>query len=169
MLDLRTAQQSREPIGTSGRVTEVLSLDTPLPALAEQLWGIEWGELPVRGLDGSVAGIVTRRGLLGAFDRELLSRDLLLTRVTYDDGASAALVELPEDYAVAVVSAPRRSLDQPLDVVALRRLLGVWILAVRPEGARAAWSDPLGIEDVREGDRWLVLGARRAIDALTRP
>ncbi len=165
--DLRSAPLAGETsLAEAGGIIEPLGLDDDLPTMTERLWSMPWGELPVRDGDGRIAGIVTRRGLLGALDRELLSRDLLLTRMVFEGGDRAAMVELPPGSAVAVVPAPPDRIGAAMDVLAVRREHGVWILGVRAAGSRGVWVDPLDIERVDAGASWLVLGAREAIERI---
>ncbi len=72
-----------------------------------------------------VLGVVTRRGVLGAFDRELLQRDLLLTRVVWSEGGRerADYLELPEGQRVESIAPPPSLLGLKVNV-----------------GTRLAWS-----------------------------
>lgn len=168
-IDLRTLAGSHGS-QTAARELAVavapVRLDDDVPTLSERLWTAEWGELPVIDDAGTIVGIVTRRGLLGAFDRELLQRDLLLTRLTWSESARSALIELPRGHRMRVVRPPAAELDRPLDVPGIRARAGVWVIAVRPEGARAPWKDSGDAGLVANGDRWLVIGPASSIDAL---
>lgn len=67
---------------TAGDVAEEVPVafpDDSLLELNEKLWATDWGEIPVVDpkAPGTVLGIITRRAMLGAFDRELLQRDAL--------------------------------------------------------------------------------------------
>jgi len=122
--------------------------DDTLLEVGEKLWTVDWGELPV--VDplepGRLLGVVTRRGLLGAFDRELIGRDLLTTRVLAPgaDGDQVGYLELPDGHRVAIVPTPAALVGRPPDPAALRADLGVILIAVqRPGGGDAGvrWHD----------------------------
>lgn len=86
-INLRAAWHAHEhgPAGARAadiaRPVPIARLDHTLPELADLLWDLEWGEIPVVA-DSVVVGVVTRRDLLRAFDHELLDRAALLTRPT---------------------------------------------------------------------------------------
>ncbi len=71
---------------TAGDIARGVIAATPddsLVSLGEKLFAVDWGELPVVDprRPHEPLGVVTRRGLLGAFDRELLQRDAIMTQV----------------------------------------------------------------------------------------
>jgi len=170
-IDLRIIAGQRDlsiPLSAAARPVEPAQIGDDVPSLSERLWTAEQGEVPVLEKDGSVAGIVTRRGLLGALDRELLQRDLLVTRLTWSEKTAGVLVELPRGHRVAVVDAPPAETGAELDLSAVRERRGVWVLAVRSGGARTPWRDSFRSGPVRPGDRWLVVGAAPAIELLGR-
>ncbi len=75
---------------TAGDVAVTLpaaSPDDTLVDLAHKLRQVDLGEIPVvnSSKPGKILGVITRRALLDAFDRELLQRDMLLTRTVYND------------------------------------------------------------------------------------
>jgi chloride channel protein, CIC family len=147
--------EALDPTATCGALaTEITTVapDDSLLVLGEKLWNVDWGELPV--VDPSdptrPLGVVTRRILLGAFDRELLQRDVLMTRV----GGEADYLELPEDHRIEIVPAPPWMHGKGADVGELRSKLGVTLVAIRrDEGDNQPlrWLDP---------DPGVVVGAR---------
>ncbi len=156
------------------------SLATPVPVaeandtlleLNEKLWGVDFGEIPVRDPANAarVLGVVTRRALLGAFDRELLQRDLLLTRVVWSEGGRerADYLELAEGHRVEVIAPPAHMLGQKADVGMLRSRYRVTVVAVRqPLHREPAWRDPEDADVLRRGDRLLVIGDLTRINTL---
>jgi CIC family chloride channel protein len=145
-------------------------LDDSLLTLSEKLFEVDWGELPVVD-GGAVVGVVSRRTLLATFDRELLQRDRLYTRVAWYEGQTeiADYLELPRGHRVEIVTAPAAAVGRPVDLADLRARAGINVLAVRRH-ARADWSDwvdPAASADaVRADDRWMVIGAADAIERL---
>ncbi|WP_236606986.1 chloride channel protein [Sandaracinus amylolyticus] len=158
--------QRRATLGDAGTKVDPIVPDDDLPRMSERLWDAEWGELPVVDARGEVLGIVTRRGLLGAMDRELLQRDLLLTRMTWSEAEPGRLIELPRNYRIGPIDAPEDAVGGALDPSAVRRELGLWVLAVRTGGARAPWRDSHESGVVAPGDRWLAMGPRDAFERL---
>ena len=165
-----------EPIGAlrAGDVAQdvpVASPDDALPELSELLWEVDWGEVAVvaPGPPRRFMGIVTRRDLLGAFDREVLQRDVLVTRVVWFEGQreAADYLELPRGQRVELVAPPRWLIGHGVDIGDVHRRYGVTVLGVRSgEGA----APPLLVEPspdrpVSTRDRLLVKGPPSAIDA----
>ena len=117
-------------------------------------------------------GVVTRRALVGAFDRELLQRDLLYTRVVSFEGQNEAAdyLELPRDHRVEIIAPPASALGAPVDVAGLRAERRVTILGVRrssrAEATNLEWLEPEGIRATEASDRWLVVGPAQAVEAL---
>jgi CBS domain-containing protein len=150
----------------------IASPDDSLVELSQKLWEVDWGEVPVvePGPRPHLLGIVTRRDLLGAFDREVLQRDVLVTRVVWFESQreAADFLELPRGQRVELIAIPRALLGRGLDLGEVHRRYGVTVLGVRadrgagpPQLLEPAPDRPLG-----GGDRLLVKGPPAAIDAL---
>ena len=142
-----------------------------LLTLGEKLAPIDWGEIPVVGAAGRMQGVVTRRALVAAFDRELLQRDLLYTRVVSFEGSheAADYLELPRGHRVEIIAPPAAALGTPVDVTALRTRSRVTILGVRRStrgGPAPTWLEPEAVPATAESDRWLVVGPAEAIEVL---
>jgi len=148
------------------------SPDDDLLTLSEKLFAVDWGEIPVvdPATPGRPTGVVTRRALLAAFDRELLERDLLYTRVVWFEGQheSADYLELPRGFRVEVVAPPPAAAGRPVDVPGLRAR-GVIVLGVRRAargGPRPAWIEAEAVDRTSGADRWMVVGTAAAIERL---
>ncbi len=133
---------------TAGDIARGVIAATPedsLVSLGEKLFTVDWGELPVVDprRPHEPLGVVTRRGLLGAFDRELLQRDAIMTQVRRGEGAD--YLELPDGHRASIIAAPRWMHGRAADPALLRGRYGVTLIAVRKdEGDNAAprWLDP---------------------------
>jgi CIC family chloride channel protein len=161
-----------------GAVSEPVPSATPddtLLVLSERLFEIDWGELPIVDATdpGRLLGMVSRRTLLATFDRELLQRDTLSTRVVWHEGQTetADFLELPRGHRVEIIAPPRAALGQALDWSRLRARARVDVVAVR-RPARAdhgRWVDATEVSGVvAADDRWMVIGAPAAIERLRR-
>jgi len=149
--------------------------DDSLLEIGEKLWSVDWGELPVvdPAHPDRPVGAVTRRGLLGAFDRELLQRDVLTTRVVSlgDSGARVDYVELPDGHRIAVVPAPSWLVGRAPDLAALRAELGVLLVAVRrdPDGnAPPRWHDADAPIAIAADDHLMVIATEAELEVLAR-
>jgi CIC family chloride channel protein len=166
-----TGDAAGRTAGSYATPVPVASVDDTLFDLNEKLWRVDFGEIPVRDPadPAAVLGVVTRRALLGAFDRELLQRDMLLTRVVWSEGGRerADYLELPPGQRVEVLAPPAHLLGARAGVGALRARYRVTLVAVQ-QGARdgAAWRDPDEAEALRRGDRLLVIGDPAHINGL---
>lgn len=144
-----TAGDVALPVGT-------VAPDDSLLEVGEKLWNVDWGELPVvdPAAPDRPLGTVTRRGLLGAFDRELLQRDVLTTRIQTE------FLELPDGHRVAVLPPPGWLIDQAPDLAALRAEMGVILIAVRRDAGGEApprWHDADAGLVLRASDRVMVI------------
>lgn len=151
--------------------TDVLAVrpDDTLLDIGEKLWNVDWGELPV--VDAAAPqrplGTVTRRGLLGAFDRELIQRDVLTTRVAAVDGVD--YLELPDGHRCAMVMTPAWLIGRIPDLAGLARQFGIKLIAVRrdPGGdAPPRWHDADAGFALAAGDRLMVIGTTAELDRL---
>jgi hypothetical protein len=143
--------------------------DETLLGIGEKLWNVDWGELPVidPAHPNRVLGTVTRRGLLGAFDRELIQRDVLTTRVASHDGVD--YLELPDGHQVAMVTTPSWLVGRIPDLAALAREFGIKLIAVRrdPGGdAPPRWHDADAGFALSAGDRLMVIGTTAEIERI---
>jgi CIC family chloride channel protein len=157
--------------GDIARPVPVASPDDSLPELSEKLWEVDWGEVPVvaPGPPRRFLGIVTRRDLLGAFDREVLQRDVLVTRVVWFEGQreAADYLELPRGQRVELVAPPRWLVGRGVDIGDVHRRYGVTVLGVRSDegGGRPLLLEPAPERPVSAADRLLVKGPPAAIEA----
>jgi len=144
----------RRPGATAGDVARGVIAAIPddsLVNLGEKLFAVDWGELPVVDpMHPQVPlGVVTRRALLGAFDRELLQRDALMTQVVTqsvgDGDQRTDYLELPDGHRAAIIPAPSWLVGKTPDLALLRARYGVTLIAVRKDGGdntQPRWHDP---------------------------
>jgi CBS domain-containing protein len=169
----RSRGQSR-PGGRAGDIARPVPVASPgdsLLELSEKLWDVDWGEVPVvaPGPPPRFLGIVTRRDLLGAFDREVLQRDVLVTRVVWFDGQreAADYLELPRGQRVELVAPPPWLLGRGVDIGDLHRRCGVTVLGVRASEGTGLL-EPTPDRPLCAEDRLLVKGLPAAIEAFRR-
>jgi CIC family chloride channel protein len=107
----------------------------PLTSVNEKLWFRDLGQLPVVESPETrrFLGIVTRRDLLGAFDREVLQHNRLLARVrTIGEGSDEMdYFELPEKHRLVELPIPRSLEGKTVAESGLRNRFGVSVLAVK--------------------------------------
>ena len=107
----------------------------PLTSVNEKLWFRDLGQLPVVESPETrrFLGIVTRRDLLGAFDREVLQHNRLLARVrTIGEGNEEMdYFELPEKHRLVELPVPRSLEGKTVAESGLRNRFGVSVLAVK--------------------------------------
>jgi CIC family chloride channel protein len=151
-------------------VSEVPSV-TPqesLTSVNEKLWFRDLGQLPVVDSTGRFLGIVTRRDLLGAFDREVLQRDRLVARFRATSGGDVDYFELPEKHRLAEIEVPDELVGRAVSESRLRSRFGASVLAVKrltAEGLERRFVP--GPEDrLRKGDVLIVLATDEAIEKL---
>jgi CIC family chloride channel protein len=161
--------------GALARPVPTAAPDDTLLELSEKLFDVDWGEIPVVGVSGAergrVLGVVSRRALLAAFDRELLQRDLLYTRVVWFEGQAEAadFLELPRGHRVEIIAPPAPAVGTPVDVAGLRARDGVIVLGVRQDARGAGgpdWKEAESVATTAATDRWLVVGTQAAIQRL---
>ena len=145
-----------------------------LTSVNEKLWFRDLGQLPV--VDSAESkrflGIVTRRDLLGAFDREVLQRNRLLARVRTFGEAEGEVdyFELPEKHRLLQVDVPPAIEGLTMAQAGLRTRFGVSVLAVKRltrEGIERRFV-PGPDDRFERGDVLIVLGTEEAIARLQR-
>jgi hypothetical protein len=153
-------------------VTEipVVTPGDSLVEVNEKLWFRDLGQLPVVADDEDrrFLGVVTRRDVLGAFDREVLRRNTLLAKVRAVEGAGFDYLELPADTRLAKVRVPRDLVGKALRDTGLREERGVTVVAIErlgPHGVEQRIAPKADTVLVR-GDSLVVLGEPKEIERL---
>lgn len=143
-----------------------------LTSVNEKLWFRDLGQLPVVDSPETrrFLGIVTRRDLLGAFDREVLQRNRLLARVrTFSEGeAEMDYFELPERHRLVEVNLPTAIEGRTVAESGIRTRFGVSVLAVKRltrQGFERRFV-PGPADRFEHGDVLIVLGTEEAIEQL---
>lgn len=142
-----------------------------LSSLNERLWLLDYDELPVVDAERRFLGVVTRRDVLAAFDREILRRGALLARISHlgADPREVDWFEVPEAHRLASLEIPEDLVGRTLAEAGLRQR-GLTVLAVNrlePDG-RVRRFVPTPDERLRRGDRLVVLGALDSLPDLGR-
>jgi chloride channel protein, CIC family len=145
-----------------------------LTSVNEKLWFRDLGHLPVvESVETNrFLGIVTRRDLLGAIDREVLQRSRLVARVrTFSEQEGEGEMdyfELPEKHRMIEIDTPAGLAGRTVAESGIRTRFGVSVLAVKRrsrEGLERRFVP--GPEDRFEsGDVLIVLGTEEAIQRL---
>jgi CIC family chloride channel protein len=155
-------------------VTEipVVKPDDSLVEVNEKLWFRDLGQLPVVDDDErrEFQGIVTRRDVLGAFDREILRRNALLAKVRSVEGAGFDYLELPAETRMDKVRVPASMVGKSLRETRLREAAGINVLAIErvdASGLRHRIA-PAGDTILARGDVLVVIGGEGAVDRLRR-
>jgi CIC family chloride channel protein len=153
-------------------VTEIPSVtrDESLTSVNEKLWFRDLGQLPVVDpATGRFQGIVTRRDLLAAFDREVLQRNRLTARVRFgEDLSEVSTFDLPEKHRLLQVDLPHGVAGRTMAEAALRQKYGISVLAVKRltrEGVERRFVPGPG-DRLEPGDVLIVLGTDEAIARL---
>jgi CIC family chloride channel protein len=144
----------------------------PLTSVNEKLWFRDLGQLPVvdSAENRRFLGIVTRRDLLGAFDREVLRHNRLVARVRMfrEGGSEMDYFELPEKHRLVQVDVPPAIEGRTVGESGLRTRYGVSVLAVKrltKEGLERRFV-PAADDRLLHGDVLIVLGTADAVARL---
>jgi len=146
------------------RPMPAVSPDEPVSSIMERFWFQEFGELPVlRGPEpGRFMGVVTRRDILGAFDREVLRRRILTARYKTGAQPSPTMLPLVGDFVVQEVPVPPRLYTRTLAEVGMPKEYGLTALALKfgpPEDPQEVMPPPLDRPFV-PGDRLILMGKK---------
>ena len=146
--------------------------EEPLSSVNEKLWLRDLGWLPVVESLASrkFVGMVTRRDLLGAFDREALRNSHLFARVSRSGlagGREIDYFELPERHELSQIGVPRDLVGSTVGETALRGRYGITILAIKRVGRDGTERRfvPSAADRLERGDRLVVLAS---VDALSK-
>jgi CBS domain-containing protein len=153
----------------------------PVSAITEKFWFLEHGELPVLSDEEPprFLGVVTRRDVLRAFDREVLQRKLLTVRYAGGGGAGGAaagaphrgggIVDLPVEFAVEELPVPRSLAGRTLTQLDLPHEYMLTALALKPAGGAGPEMIPPPIDRaLSEGDRLVLVGKRQDLARFAR-
>lgn len=134
-----------------------------LASVNEKLWLRDFGHLPVveDATTRRFLGVVTRRDILGALDREILGRGALMARVSRvsPDGHQTDFLELPENHRLATIDVTPDLEGKTLAQADLRQRHGMLVLAVSRvelDGSVRRFV-PGADEPMRRGDRLIVM------------
>jgi CIC family chloride channel protein len=154
----------------SDLLTEVprVAPDASVIELNEAFWQADLEQLPVvEPATGRFLGIVTRRDLLGAIDREILRRNVLLAKVRWraEEGTVTDFFELPSTYRLEQVSVPFALEGRSVQECDLRGRFDLLVLAVvRPRADGSAYRFvPRPGDRLEPGDVLVVIGTKDAV------
>jgi CIC family chloride channel protein len=143
-------------------VTPDERLDTVLRLFADH----QPEELPVVEESGRLVGVVSRRQVMSAYDRELTKRDMAEGIGGRLLGAGVTKVNLGDDFAMVEVDAPSHLCGESLREIGVRSRYGVQVLLVRrlhDETGERVDVVPDPDTSVHLGDRLVLLGRREAL------
>jgi CIC family chloride channel protein len=147
---------------------EPLRPDDSVVDASEKLWRASCEELPVVDRDRHLVGVVTRRDLLAAIDREVLRRNVLLAKVRWrgDEGTVTDFFELPKGQRLDQVPVPARYVGRTIADIDLRRKHGLNVLAILrlDEDGRLHRFAPKGRDRLALGDILVVIGRGQAVE-----
>ena len=153
--------------GDLARMVPYVSPGEPVSRIMEKFWFQEYGQLPV--LSGATPplfhGIVTRRDVLRAFDREVLQRKLLTVRYDPEDGAQrgrGSTVDLPEEFAIQELPVPPSLQGRTLIDLDLPHRFLLTALALKSiDGQQREIIPPPADKTLVDGDRLVLVGRRQ--------
>lgn len=155
-------------------VTEipVVTPEDSLVEVNEKLWFRDLGQLPVVDDDEKrrFLGIVTRRDVLGAFDREVLRRNALLAKIRAVEGAGFDYFELPARERMSRLPVPAEMIGKPLRETGLRERYGLSVMTIQRMDATGQETRvaPRADTVLRRGDVLVVMGEEGAVERLRR-
>jgi len=148
----------------------VVTPDDSLVEVNEKLWFRDLGQLPVVDDDDErhFQGIVTRRDVLGAFDREVLRRNALLAKVRAVEGTGFDYFELPEKERMSRLAVPPDMVGRALRDSGLRDRYEITVMAIERMDAagREQRIAPRADTVLKRGDVLVVMGEEQAVQRL---
>jgi len=153
--------------GDLARMVPYVNPGEPVSRIMEKFWFQEYGQLPVltEGTPPLFHGIVTRRDVLRAFDREVLQRKLLTVR--YDPAEDSRrdrskTVDLPDEFAIQELPVPPSLQGRTLIDLDLPHRFLLTALALKPaDGDRREIIPPPADKTLADGDRLVLVGRRQ--------
>ncbi|HKB69344.1 MAG TPA: chloride channel protein [Thermoanaerobaculia bacterium] len=171
--DPELADSSVANLIIAGDIVREIPSVTPEESLAsvnEKLWLRDLGWLPVVESPESrkFLGMVTRRDVLGAFERESLRQSHLFARVSrtrLEGGTEVDYFELPEQHRLSQLDVPADLVGETVGETALRSRYGITILAIKRldrDGLERRFV-PAATDRLERGDRLVVLATDEGI------
>jgi CIC family chloride channel protein len=124
-------------------------------------------ELPVLDpASRTIRGVVSRRQMIEAYNRELMKRDMAAGLGGRLDAARTTEMPVGEDHVLMEVDAPAGFVGRSLQDLAVRPRYGVQVLLIRrraPDQDAAGDLVPDGSTRIERGDRLVLLGPERAM------
>lgn len=169
-------------LDSPGDLTMVVAHDllTPVPLIlrrsdrlhrvAQDFSRSDYERLPVVDDEDRFTGVLAKRDLLAVYAQEVLGRPAMLA--TFVSGGEAQrrrdYVELPPDFALRLVPAPRELWGRPLAAARLPQTLGVQVLEIKRRRGPGEEERviPHGETMVERGDLWIALGPTAAVEAM---
>ncbi len=145
----------------------------PVARVTERFWFQEHGELPVLSEEAPLRflGVVTRRDVLRAFDREVLQRRFITARYAAGDADASPrkAFDLPVEFAVQEVAVTDTLAGRTLSELDLPHKFLLTVLSIKPGGDAGSEVIPPPV-DVRlsAGDRLVLVGRRRDLARFVR-
>jgi len=153
--------------GDLARMVPHVTAGDPVSKVTEKFWFQEYGELPVLSHDDPprFLGVITRRDVLRAFDKEVLQRKLMTARYAPTEPGEperGQLVDLPAEFAIEEVPVPASLQGRTLSDLDLPHKFLLTALSLKPaNGARPEMIPPPADKALRAGDRLVLVGRRQ--------
>ncbi|MFQ5747651.1 MAG: chloride channel protein [Gemmatimonadota bacterium] len=147
-----------------------VSPEQDLDAVSRIFTGRSMEELPVVADSGALVGVISRRHLIEAYNRELLKRDMV-AGIGGDIAASSQQeITVGEDYRMAEIETPGSFVGRSIREIGIRQRYGVEVLLLRRAGGPGD-DAPVelvpGVDTIlQRGDRLVVLGHRDELNRL---
>ena len=159
--------------GDLARMVPHVKPGEPVSNITERFWFQEHGELPVLSEEepARFLGVVTRRDVLRAFDREVLQRKLLTVRYGGGSGSTVrpSMIDLPAEFAIEEVPVPESLVGRSLIQLDLPHKYLLTALSLKPATGTPAEIIPVPAERVlAAGDRLVLVGKRQDLARFAR-
>ncbi|HKY34289.1 MAG TPA: chloride channel protein [Candidatus Polarisedimenticolia bacterium] len=159
--------------GDLARMVPHVKPGEPVSNVTEKFWFQEHGEIPVLSADEPprFLGVVTRRDVLRAFDREVLQRKLLTVRYSQPGAERSqrrSMVDLPAEFAIEEIPVPASLAGRTLMDLDLPHKYLLTVLSLKPAGDSAEIIPPPADRVLGEGDRLVLVGKRQDLARFAR-
>ncbi len=153
---------------------EMVSLQNNLAEAMDIFSRVEYEHLPViKGNKSSkLIGSISRRDILGLYNREILRKEVLGLKVIQETGEEKkrSHVELPKEYKVAYVSLPEIFEQKSIRELDIRAKYGITIIAIKKQfgGITGISEVPSSNSKLEEGDILIIVGKEIDVEKFKR-